>query len=78
MEYILDPLVVPIALPILAGLVCLLLPHSAQKTRSSLTVAAAALVILPESGGQSDDDASKARLAASEAGAPSLDSSVVA
>ncbi len=46
MEFILDPLVLPIALPILAGLVCLVLPHGAQRTRSFLAVAAAALMVV--------------------------------
>ena len=46
MELVIHPLVLPIALPILAGLVCLLLPNGAQKTRSFLAVAAAALTVV--------------------------------
>ncbi len=46
MELIIHPLVLPIALPILAGLVCLLLPHGAQRTRAFLAVAATALTVV--------------------------------
>ena len=45
MKLILHPLVLPIALPIFAGLICLLLPHSAERTRSFLALAAAALTV---------------------------------
>jgi formate hydrogenlyase subunit 3/multisubunit Na+/H+ antiporter MnhD subunit len=46
MTFILHPVVLPIVFPFLAGLVCLLLPRGAYRTRSSLAVASAAMMVV--------------------------------
>ncbi len=45
MELILHPMVRPVVFPLLAGLVCLLTPRNAQRTRSVVAVVSAALTV---------------------------------
>ncbi len=45
MESILHPMVLPIAAPLLAGLICLLIPRDAQRTRAVVAAASAAMTV---------------------------------
>ena len=45
MESIFHPMVLPITVPLLAGLICLLIPRDAQRTRAVMAIASAAVTV---------------------------------